>query len=84
MYHLGSLVYEGNDEDDYLYCLLDNKEIDVCHKMMDNMGYLKLELGLSAMLKDHLADCLAYNNLKDCLYFSLLLYRLLEYFFLCY
>jgi hypothetical protein len=29
-YHRGSLVYEGNDEDGYLYCLLDNKVIDVC------------------------------------------------------
>jgi hypothetical protein len=32
--------------------------------MMDNMGYPKLELGLSAMTKDLLADSLAYNNLK--------------------
>jgi hypothetical protein len=47
-----------------LYCLPDNKEIDVCREMMDNMGYPKLELGLSVMPKDHLADCLAYNNLK--------------------
>jgi hypothetical protein len=31
---------------------------------MDNMGYSKLELGLSAMPKDQLADCMAYNNLK--------------------
>jgi hypothetical protein len=29
-YPRGSLVYGGNDEDDYLYCLPDNKEIDVC------------------------------------------------------
>jgi hypothetical protein len=27
-YPRGSLVYGGNDEDDYLYCLPDNKEID--------------------------------------------------------
>jgi hypothetical protein len=60
-YPRGSLVYGGNDEDDYLYYLTDNKEIDVCHKLMDNMGYPKLELGLSAMPKDQLADCLAYN-----------------------
>jgi hypothetical protein len=32
--------------------------------MMENMGYPKLKLGLSTMPKDHLADCLAYNNLK--------------------
>jgi hypothetical protein len=82
-YPSGSLVYGGNDEDDYLYCLPDNKEIDVCREMMDKMGYPKLELGLSTMTKDHLADCLAYNNLKVCLHFSLLLFlftRSLEYF----
>jgi hypothetical protein len=62
------LVYGGNDEDNYLYRLLDNKEIDVCRKMMDIMGYPKLELGLSAMSKDHLADCLAYNNVKVPIY----------------
>jgi hypothetical protein len=32
--------------------------------MADNVGYQKLELGLSAMTKDQLADSLAYNNLK--------------------
>jgi hypothetical protein len=69
-YPRGSLVYRGNDEDDYLYYLPDNKEVDVCHEMMDNMGYPKLEL--SAMPKDHLAGCLAYNHLKVCVYFSLL------------
>ena len=53
----GSLVYEGRDKDDFLYCLRDNKE-------MDNMGYPKLELGLSVLTKDQLADNLAYNNLK--------------------
>jgi hypothetical protein len=31
---------------------------------MDNMGYSKLELGLSAMTKDQLADNLVYNSLK--------------------
>jgi hypothetical protein len=35
-------------------------------------GYPKLELGLSVMLKDHLVDCLAYNNLKVCVHSSLL------------
>jgi hypothetical protein len=29
-----------------------------------NMGFLKLEVGLSAMSKDDLADSLAYNSLK--------------------
>ena len=35
---------------------------------MDNMGYPKLELGLSAMTKDQLADNLAYNSLKVCIF----------------
>jgi hypothetical protein len=29
-YPRGSLVYGGNDEDEFLYCPSDNKEIDVC------------------------------------------------------
>ena len=36
---------------------------------MDNMGYPKLELGLSLMPKDHVADYLAYNSLKVVLNF---------------
>jgi hypothetical protein len=63
-YPQGSLVYNGNDEDDFLYCLPDNKEIYVCREMMRNMGFPKLELGLSAMSKDDLADSLAYYSLK--------------------
>jgi hypothetical protein len=47
-YPQGSLVYGGNDEDDFLYCLPDSKEIHVCWEIMDNIGYPKLELGLSA------------------------------------
>jgi hypothetical protein len=65
-YPRGSLVYDGNDEDNFLYCLLDSKEINVCREMMDNMGYPKLELGLSVMTKDQLADSLAYNCFKVC------------------
>jgi hypothetical protein len=63
-YRRGSLIYGGDDEDDFFYCPPHNKEINVCQEMMDNMGYPKLELGLSAMTKDELADNLAYNNLK--------------------
>jgi hypothetical protein len=33
---------------------------------MDNMTYPKLELGLSVMTKDQLADSLTYNSLKVC------------------
>jgi hypothetical protein len=54
-------------------CLPDSKEINVFHEMMDNMGYPKLELGLSAMAKDQLADSLAYNNLKVCILWLLIL-----------
>jgi hypothetical protein len=63
-YPKGALVFNGTDEDDFLYCLPDNKEISVCREMAKSMGFLKLEVGLSAMSKDDLADSLAYNNLK--------------------
>jgi hypothetical protein len=63
-YLKGTLVYNGTDEDDFLYCLPDNKEISVCREMAKNMGFPKLEVGLSAMSKDGLADSLAYNSLK--------------------
>jgi hypothetical protein len=63
-YLKGSLVYNGTDEDDFLYCLPDNKEISICWEMAKNIGFPKLELGLSVMTKDDLADNLAYNALK--------------------
>jgi hypothetical protein len=63
-YPKGALVFNGTNEDDFLYCLLDNKEIFVCREMAKNMGFPKLEAGLSAMSKDDLADSLAYNSLK--------------------
>jgi hypothetical protein len=63
-YPPGSLVYNDTDKDDFLYCLPDNKEISVYREMAKNMGFPKLELGLSAMSKDELADSLAYNSLK--------------------
>lgn len=44
----------------------------MCREMMDNMDYPKLKLGLSVMPKDHLVDCLAYNNLKVCAHFYFL------------
>jgi hypothetical protein len=68
-------VYGGSDKDDFLYCLPDNKEINVLPRNDDNIGYLKLELGLSAMMKDQLAYSLAYNSLKVCIF--LLLYLLI-------
>jgi hypothetical protein len=54
-----------------LYCLPDSKKINVYREMMDNMGYPKLELGLSAMTKDQLVDSLAYNSLKVCIFLFL-------------
>jgi hypothetical protein len=67
-YPRGSLVYGGNDKDDFLYYLRDSKEINVCPEMMANIGYPKLELGLSAMTKGQLADSLAYNSLQVCIF----------------
>jgi hypothetical protein len=63
-YPKGALVFNGTDEDDFLYCLLDNKELSVCREMARSMGFPKLEVGLCAMMKDDLADSLAYNSLK--------------------
>jgi hypothetical protein len=60
----GALVFNGNDEDDFLYYLPDNKEIFVCREIAKSMGFPKLEEGLSAMSKDDLADSLAYNSIK--------------------
>jgi hypothetical protein len=80
-YPRGSLVHGGNDEDDFLYCLPDNKEINVCREMMDNIGYPKLELGLSAITKDQLVDNLTYNSLKVCIFlFPPLLIFVMQYF----
>jgi hypothetical protein len=58
------LVYRGDVEDDFLYCLPDSKEVNVFREMMSNVGFPKLEFGLFAMAKDQLADSLVYNILK--------------------
>jgi hypothetical protein len=63
-YPKGALVFNGTDEDDFLYCLPENKELCVCREMARSMGFPKLEAGLCAMTKDDLADSLAYNSLK--------------------
>jgi hypothetical protein len=63
-YPKGALVFNGTDEDDFLYCLPDNKELSVCREMARSMGSPKLEAGLCAMTKDDLAYSLAYNSLK--------------------
>jgi hypothetical protein len=63
-YPKGALVFNGTTEDDFLYCLPNNKELSVCREMARSMGFPKLEAGLCAMTKADLADSLAYNNLK--------------------
>jgi hypothetical protein len=65
-YPRGSLVYGGDDKDYFLYCLPNNKEINICREMMNNMEFPKLELSLSVMSKDQLADSIAFNSLKVC------------------
>jgi hypothetical protein len=63
-YPKGALVLNGSNEDDFLYCLPDNKEISVCREIAKSMGFPKLEDGLSVMSKDDLADSLVYNSIK--------------------
>jgi hypothetical protein len=57
-------VFNGSNEDDFLYCLPDNKEISVYPEIVKSMGFPKLEEGLLVMPKDDLADSLAYNSIK--------------------
>jgi hypothetical protein len=63
-YSKGALVFNDSNEDDFLYCLPDNKEISVCREIAKSMGFPKLKEGLSVMSKDDLADSLAYNSIK--------------------
>jgi hypothetical protein len=63
-YTKGALLYNGTNEDDFLYYLPDNKEISVCREIAKNIGFPKLEVGLCALSKDDLADSLVYNSLK--------------------
>jgi hypothetical protein len=63
-YSKGALVFNGSGEEDFLYCLPDNKEISVCREMSRSFGFPTLEVGLSALSKDELADSFAYNSLK--------------------
>jgi hypothetical protein len=60
----GALIFNGNGEEDFLYCLPDSKEISVCREMSKSFGFQTLEDGLSVLSKDELADSLAYNSLK--------------------
>ena len=63
-YPKGALIFNGSGEEDFLYCLPDNKEISVCREMSKSFGFPILEDGLSVLSKNDLADSLAYTSLK--------------------
>jgi hypothetical protein len=63
-YLKGALVFNGSGEEDFLYCLPDNKEISVCREIGKSIGFPKLEDGLLILSKNELADSLAYNSIK--------------------
>jgi hypothetical protein len=63
-YPKGALVFNDSGEEDFLYCLPDNKEISVCREIGRSIGFPKLEDGLAILSKDELADSLAYNSIK--------------------
>jgi hypothetical protein len=79
-YPKGALVFNGSGEEDFLYCLSDNKEISVCREIGRSIRFPKLEDGLSILSKDELADSLAYNSIKV---YELILYLKMKY-FICY
>jgi hypothetical protein len=63
-YPKGALVFNGSREEDFLYCLLDSKEISVYREMSRSFRFPTLEDELSVLSKDELADSLAYNSIK--------------------
>jgi hypothetical protein len=56
-------VFNDSGEEEFLYFLPDRKEISVCREMSRIFGFPTLEDGLSVLLKDELADNLAYNSI---------------------
>jgi hypothetical protein len=38
-YLKGALVFNDSNEDDFMYCLLGNKEISVCREIAKSMGF---------------------------------------------
>jgi hypothetical protein len=48
-YPKGALIFNGSGEEDFLYCLLDSKEISVCREMCRSFGFPTLEDGLSVL-----------------------------------
>jgi hypothetical protein len=63
-YPKGALVFNGSNEDDFMYCIPYNKEISVCWEIAKSMGFPKLEMAFQFLSKDDLADSLAYNSIK--------------------
>jgi hypothetical protein len=63
-YPKGALVLNGSGEEDFLYCLSDNKEISVSQEIGRSFGFPKLEGDLSVLSKHELANSLAYNSIK--------------------
>jgi hypothetical protein len=57
-------VFNGSEEEDFLYCLPDSKEISVCWEMSRSFGFPTLEDWLLVPSKDELANNLAYNSIK--------------------
>jgi hypothetical protein len=53
-YPKGALVFNGSREEDFLYCLSDNKEISVCREMSRSFGFPTLEDVLLVLSKDEL------------------------------
>lgn len=73
-YPSGVTIFGGRLHD-YLYCCSDSLETDFCRYMMDNVGFLKLEAGLSMMPFEDFSDCLAYTQLKVDIYSFLPCFR---------
>jgi hypothetical protein len=69
-YPKGALVFNGSGEEDFLYCLPDNKEISVSREIGRSFRFPKLEDGLSVLSKDA-----AYEKLHSCPSHLLLTYR---------
>nr|AAL59226.1 Cinful1 polyprotein [Zea mays] len=53
-YPKGALVFNGSGEEDFLYCLPDDKEISVCWEIGKSIGFPKLEDGLSIYRRTNL------------------------------
>jgi hypothetical protein len=57
-------VFNGSNEEDFMYYVPDNKEISICREVGKSIGFPKLEDNLLILSKDELADNLAYNSIN--------------------